>query len=138
MEIINGLWGKIVSRFFFIMVSYSSNLSDMYIFICVLSFFHSRQFHKKRKSLNHLHVYAHYIFLIFSHPQNKVTPFYGIPEEKTKKGELRIWSFQGGIDEITSGISRSLLKTRWNFQGWSRKNEISRGLGFRSHNFWAV
>ena len=117
MEIINGLWGKIVSRFFFIMVSYSSNLSDMYIFICVLSFFHSRQFHKKRKSLNHLHVYAHYIFLIFSHPQNKVTPFYGIPEEKTKNGELRIWSFQGGIDEITSGISRSLLKTKWNFQG---------------------
>ena len=96
MEIINGLWGKIVSRFFFIMVSYSSNLSDMYIFICVLSFFHSRQFHKKRKSLNHLRVYAHYIFLIFSHPQNKVTPFYGIPEEKTKKGGVEDMEFPGG------------------------------------------
>ena len=85
-------------------VIFIKSVRHVYFYLCILSFFHSRQFHKKRRSLNHLLVYAHYIFLIFSHPQNKITQFYGIPEEKTKRAS---WGY---------GVSRGYWwNNKWNW-----------------------
>ena len=47
----------------------------------------------------------------------------GLFQKKSKQGG---WGYgiSRGIKEIACGSSRGQLKTKWNFQGWPRKNNV--------------
>ena len=51
--------------------------------------------------------------------------FHSSPEKKSNRGNWG-WGYEisRGIKEIACGRSSGYLKTKWNFQGWARKNNV--------------